>query len=365
MRLRFSMLSLMALACAAYFGGEPEAAKAAQPATNATMAAAVLEPIGQTKLPDYSGDFDHLAADVKGNRLFLAGEDEGTLEIFNLRTGVHLKTIKGFEQPHAILYLADVNRLVVTDSGAGMTKVVDATSYRIVGSIPLTIGADSMYYDPSRRHLYIVTGGKNANPKMSQTIVAEVDPRTGSGIGKMTFDTDFTESMVAEQRGKRLFINLSGKSAIAVIDKTSRHLIDTWSIQGAQMNAAMAFDESHQRLFVSTRKPFKLLVLDARNGATLASFDAPERTNQVLFDEANQRIYIAGDDYLGVIRQNDPNHYEELARVPTAKGAKTALLVPELHQLYAAVSPGESKGGGALLRFHVSSGGAIHSLARN
>ena len=193
------MLSLTALACAALCAGLPGATVAAEPAATANTAA-VLHLGGRTELPSYSGDFDHFAADVKGNRLFLAGEDQGTLEVFDLQTGAHLRTVKGFEQPHGILYLPDVNRLIVTDSGAGMTKVVDATSYRVIGSIPLTVGADSMQYDPSRQHLYVVTGGKNAEPKMSRTIVAEVDPRTGRHIGDMTFDTDFTESIAAEQK---------------------------------------------------------------------------------------------------------------------------------------------------------------------
>jgi DNA-binding beta-propeller fold protein YncE len=364
MRAPISVLSVMAIACATLCAALAGATAAAEPVASAN-ATAVLHLGGRTELPTYSGDFDHFAADLKGNRLFLAGEDQGTLEVFDLRSGAHLKTVKGFEQPHGILYLPDVNRLIVTDSGTGMTKLVDATSYRVIGSIPLTVGADSMQYDPSRRHLYVVTGGKNADPKMSRTIVAELDPRSGRHIGDMSFDTDFTESIAAEQKGHRLFINLTGKSMLAVIDKESRRVIDTWPVKGAQMNAAMAFDETHQRLFVGTRKPFKLLVLDARNGATLASFDAPERTNQVIFDKANQRIYMAGDDYLGVIEQKDANHYEELAHVPTAKGAKTAILVPELNRLYVAVSPGDSKGGGALLRFDVLLDGAIHSLAGN
>ncbi|GAB3627654.1 hypothetical protein PTE30175_02347 [Pandoraea terrae] len=365
MRVRISaMLSLTALACATLCAGLPGAAMAAEPGAVAT-AAPVLHLGGRTELPAYTGDFDHLAADVKGNRLFLAGEDGATLEVFNLKTGAHLKTVKGFEQPHGILYLPDVNRLIVTDSGAGMTKVVDGTNYQIIGSIPLTLGADSMHYDPSRKHLYIVTGGKNAEPKMSKTIVAEIDPRSGRTIGEMQFDTDFTEAMAAEQKGNRLFINVTGKNMVAVVDKASRRIIDTWPIKGAELNAAMALDEAHQRLFISTRKPFKLLVLDTKNGAELASFDAPERTNQVMFDEANQRIYMAGDNYLGVIQQKGANHYEALANVPTAKGAKTAILVPELRRMYVAVSPGDSKGGGALLRFNVLPGGASHALAGN
>ena len=65
-------------------------------------AAETLRLQGRTELASYHGDFDHFAADVKGNRLFLAGEDGGTLEVFNLHTGAHIKTVPGMETPHAI-----------------------------------------------------------------------------------------------------------------------------------------------------------------------------------------------------------------------------------------------------------------------
>ncbi|WP_118184501.1 YncE family protein [Paraburkholderia phosphatilytica] len=327
---------------------------AATPAPGATTTAGMpLQLAGSTSLPEYKGDFDHFAADVAGNRLFLAGEDGSTLEVFDLTSGKHLRTIKGFDQPHSPLYLPDLKRLVVTDSGAGMTRIVDASNYRIIGSIPLVVGADPMLYDPSTRREYIVSVGKNADPALPDTAVSAVDPRTGKKIGDITFNTDRVEAMAVEQDGNRLFINVTGRNTIAVVDKRTLKVLANWPIEGAKLNAAMAFDEAHQRLFVVTREPFKLLVLDAKDGRTIASFDAPQRTDQVIFDRANQRVYATGDDYTSVIQQKDPDHYDEVARVPTAKGAKTAVLVPERHTLFVAVSPGDSSVGGKLLRFNV------------
>ncbi|HYL24777.1 MAG TPA: hypothetical protein VEV21_10310, partial [Burkholderiales bacterium] len=66
-----------------------------------------------------------------------------------------------------------------------------------------------------------------------------------------------------------------------------------------------------------------------------------------------RRLYMAGDGYIGVVEQQDADHYAEIARVPSAIGAKTAILVPELKRFYVAVSPGEGRTGGALLRYDV------------
>ena len=171
-------------------------------------------------------------------------------------------------------------------------------------------------------------------------------------LGSIPFDTDFTEGIAAEQKGNRIFVNLAGRSEIAVVDKKTRAVIARWPVQEGQNNAAIGLDERNGRLFVVTRKPFKLVVVDTATGKSVASFAAPERTNELIFDAASRRIYLAGDDYVGVFEQKDADHYVEIGRVPSAKGAKTALLVPELNRLYVAVA-GKAPTQAALLRYEV------------
>jgi len=313
---------------------------------------APLRLLGRSDLPKYEGDFDHFGADLKGNRLFLAGEDGGTLEVFDLRSGAHLKTVAGMETPHAIHYDAKTNRLFVSNSGASLSKVLDGKSYAVVNTVKLTPGADVMSYDASSRRLWFVTGGKNAPDKMTKTIVSRVDVDTGKPVGETTFETDFTEGIVAEQAGSRVFVNVAGKAEVAVLDKHTGQLLATWPIKEGQDNSQIDLDEKNKRLFLITRKPFKLVVVNTETGQSVASFDAPGRTNGMMFDAKNHRIYAAGDDYVAVFRQNDADHYEEIARVPSEKGAKTAFLVPELHRLYVAVG-GSDKTKAGLLRYEV------------
>ena len=313
---------------------------------------APLRLLGRADLPTYQGDFDHFGADVKGNRLFLAGEDGGTLEVFDLRSGAHLKTVEGMETPHAIHYEPKTNRLFVSNSGASLSKVLDGKSYAVLDTVKLAPGADVMSYDASSRRLWFVTGGKNAPTKMATTTVARVDVDTGKMLGATTFDTDFTEGIVAEQAGSRVFVNVAGKAEVAVLDKRTGQLLATWPIKEGQDNSQIDLDEKHKRLFLITRKPFKLVVVNTETGQSVASFDAPARTNGMMFDAKNRRIYAAGDDYVAVFRQRDADHYEEIARVPSEKGAKTAFLVPELHRLYVAVG-GSAQTKAGLLQYEV------------
>ena len=312
----------------------------------------VLRLLGRTDLAPYDGDFDHFGADVKGGRLFLAGEDGGTLEVFDLRSGAHLKSVKGMETPHAIHYEPKTNRLIVSNSGDSLSKVLDGKTYAVLDTIKVAPGADVMSYDASSKRLWFVTGGKNATARQTRTIVSQVDVVTGKPVGEITFDTDFTEGIVAEQKGSRVFVNVAGKSEIAVLDKRSGKLLDTWPVKEGQNNSQIDLDEKNKRLFLITRKPFKLVVVNTENGRSVASFDAPGRTNGMVFDRVNRRVYAAGDDYVGVYRQIDADHYEELERVASEHGGKTAFLVPELNRLYVAVG-GSAKTKAGLLRYEV------------
>ena len=316
-----------------------------------------LRLVGRTELPGYTGDFDHFEYDLKGNRLWLAAEDHGTLDVFDLKTAKMIKSVKGVvDTPHGVFYVASKQRLIVTDSGGDMApRIIDAGSHKSVGSIKLAApAADAMGYDASRQRLYIVNGGRDA--KMHETYLSVVDPVTLELHGDLKFDTDKVEAMAIEQNGPRLYINVTGKNQLAVVDKDKLTVLATWAITEAEQNAPIAFDEPSKRLFVVTRKPGKLIVLNADTGASLAVFKAPERSDQVIWDAANRRVYVlGGEGYIGVFQQTDPDHYQELPRVPTAPGAKTGVLVPELKRLYVAVSPGEAKSGAAILRFDVES----------
>jgi len=227
-------------------------AGAADVAANSAAVAPVLVLQGRTDLPGYSGDFDHFAVDLKGKRLFLAAEDHATLEVFDLTTVKHLKTIGGFEAPHSIFPIPEKHQLLVTD-GSDSIKLLDDQSLAVVGSVKLEPGADSIGYDAASGHLYVVTGGKDV--KLKESWLSEIDPVTGRHFGDVHFDADHVEALAVEQHGPRLYINVTDKNDLAVIDKAKRAIVARWPIHEAQQNALVQLDEATHRLFVVTRKP--------------------------------------------------------------------------------------------------------------
>jgi hypothetical protein len=109
-------------------------------------------------------------------------------------------------------------------------------------------------------------------------------------------------------------------------------------VTAASANYPMALDEANHRLFVGCRQPAKLLVYDTTSGSLVTSVDIVGDTDDLFYDAARKRLYvIGGEGFISVIEQQDANHYQAMARIPTAAGARTGLFVPELNELFVAV----------------------------
>jgi DNA-binding beta-propeller fold protein YncE len=315
-----------------------------------TSDSAPLKLVQSVDLPKYSGDFDHFAADLKGNRLFLAAEDHGTLEVFDLNTTKWLKTIKGFDTPHSILYLPASQKLFVTDGGDSMSKVLSAADLKVLQKVTLTPGADSLAYDPDTHRAYVVTGGKDV--KMKDSIISVIDTTDFSKKADLKLDSAHVESLALESRGNRMFVNITDHNEIDVIDRSGMNVIDRWPLHDVGENSPMILDEPNHRLFVVCRKPAKLVVFDTEAGKQIGVWDTAGHSDGMAFDPVRKRIYVPGaEGYIAVYQQKDADHYELTAKIPSAPGAKTCLLVPELNRLYVAVSPGEGKFGARVLTF--------------
>jgi DNA-binding beta-propeller fold protein YncE len=311
-----------------------------------------LRQIASVPLPGITGDFDHFAVDEKGGRLFLAGEDHKSLEVFDLKTGRHMKSIPGFGVPHSVFYLPETNRILVTDGDAAALQILDGGNYKFVGKIEGLAGADSARLDATRGILYVVTGGKDV--QLDYSFVVAVDLKSNTKIGELRIESKHVEALALEPSSSRLFVNVTDQGQVAVVDRQVMKEITRWPVGVAGENSPMIYDDAHRRLLIVCRKPAMLVVMDADTGKVVANLPAAARADDVAFDAADGRIYVpGGEGHISVFRQDSADHYTSLVSVPSAPGAKTSILVPPLHRYFVAVSPGDTGTIARLLIFEV------------
>ena len=290
----------------------------------------------------HDGDFDHFAVDLASHRLFLTAEKNAAVEVFDLQTNKLIHTLTDIDEPHSMIYRADLKKLFVIDGGAAEVKIYQGDTYKRLGAIKLEDDADSMVYDPATKYLYVVNGGRGA--KMAYCLISILDTTTDKKLGDIKIDSDSVEALALEKSGPRLFVNITGKDAVGVVDREKRAVIATWPIgQESKHNVAMAFDEAAHRLFISANNPEKLIVLNSDSGAIVASLPSGHMVDDMAYDPKSKRIYLTGSDFIDVFQQKDADHYELIGQVPSAFRAKTAILVPQLNRYYLAVPRHEDK----------------------
>lgn len=287
-------------------------------------------------LPDlHDGDFDHLAVDVPGHRLFVAAEENAAVEVIDLRTSKLIHSIVDVKAPHSILYRPDANKLFVVDGGTGEIKMYQGDSLRPTGSIKLELECDSIAIDPAANILFVVNGGRSTHEPFS--FISAVDLATGSKLYDIKVGSSFVDAISLDKATGRLFANFADQNAVAVIDIAKRSVATVWQVgDQAHLNLAMAFDSERHRLFVVARKPARLLVLNSDSGQIVSSLPCVDMADDVTYDPPSKRIYIAGTDFIDVFQQREGDHYDLIGHAPGSFRAKTAILVPELNQYYVA-----------------------------
>jgi DNA-binding beta-propeller fold protein YncE len=285
----------------------------------------------------HDGDFDHFVVDLPGQRLFLAAEENSAVEVIDLHTNKVAHTIRGPKTPHSMAYNTQSRKLFVVDEDPNQVEIYDGTSFKLLGTIPLDARADPSTYDPASQLLYV----GNKQGKEGYCLVSIIDTAASQKVGDIKLDADRIEAMAIEKSGPRMFVNMYDKGAVAVIDREKRTQIATWSIsEEGKGNGPMAFDEANHRLFVVTRYPDKVIVLDTESGKIVATFPSVGQfiSDDAVYDPGSKRLYVAGTPFLEVFQQRSANTYQLLGQVPSAFHTNTAILVPQLSRYYVATN---------------------------
>lgn len=321
---------IMAWAALGLIMGLGTSARAAEP----------LKLVAKYEMPaTVQGRFDHLGADLHGNRLFLAAETAHEVLVFNLRTGKFIRAIPDIGIPHAIFCREDLNRIYVTDGGAGELKEYDGKTYKLLGAAKLKVDSDSIGYDPGTKDLYIVNGGGDAHETFSMLSI--VNTTSGEKVADIKIEGDTLEAMAIARSSQRLYVNNPSKSEVDVIDRKSRAVIDRWPVTMGKRNVAMALDEPANRLFVACRSGV-IVVFDTKTGKELQSVPIATGVDDLIFDPASKRLYAAcgsGDGSIAVYHVDDPDHYTSLGQVPSAPRGKNEVLVAPLGRLFVTIPP--------------------------
>src|SRR5689334_23196905 len=94
------------------------------------------EPQGLTlkskiELPNVNGRIDHFSFDLKGQRLFVAALGNQTVEVLDVQSARHLRSIAGLAEPQGLFYDPATNRLFAACAKDGAVKIFDGGTFQL------------------------------------------------------------------------------------------------------------------------------------------------------------------------------------------------------------------------------------------
>jgi len=288
-------------------------------------------------MPNVKGRIDHMDVDAKGKRLFVAGLENGSLEVVDLQAGKWLKSIPGFKKTQGVAYVPSLNKVFVASGDDAMLRVFRGDTLDLLDAIKLDLGPNRVVFDPRAKLLYVGYGGKDAGKDHGE--VGVIDAKTDQHIADIKVEAHPSE-LLLDQSGKTLFVFVSAVSKVQVVDTTKREVVSTWPLSSQRNGDGALHDKTH-RLFVGTRTPPQMVAMDSQSGKEVAALPTVDGMDGVYFDAAHKRVYVSGGrdqgvGYVFVYQQKDPDHYETIAKIPTRPGAGTSFWSPELNRYYVA-----------------------------
>lgn len=281
-------------------------------------------------LPGVEGRIDHLALDAAGPRLFVAALGNDTVEIVDLAKRERVSRLEGLSEPQGVVWLPDLRKLVVTNGGGAAASVFSGEDLADASRVRLRPDPDNARFDPISKRVLIGEGagrdGALASLNPTKGEVVEVIPLGGH-----------PESFQLEEKGDRAFVNVPSQGAVVVADRKKGEVVGRYRLP-AGANFPMALDEAASRLYVATRRPARLYVLDTGTGKIVANLEAPGDVDDLFVDAARRRLYaVAGAGMVRVYRLAEKQPPEGVADVETGAGARTGLFDPDGSRLFVAV----------------------------
>jgi DNA-binding beta-propeller fold protein YncE len=272
--------------------------------------------------------FDYINVDSAARRVYIsAGTQFFVIDADKLNV---VGTVAGMKKNHGVALAPEFNRGFITDGDAGQIVVFDLKTLKTTGQIPAEKGADSIFYDPASKRLFVFQGsGKSATviDAAKQSVIATL-PLGGA-----------PEQGVVDGKGM-IYDNLESTNEVVAIDTHDLKIKARWPVAPAGHPVSIAMDPVHRRLFIGGRDPKMLVVMDADSGKIIGEpFPIGDRVDTNVFDPSTSTVMAATrEGILHIFHEDSPDKLSVVENVKTEFGAKTMGFDSKTHRVYLSTS---------------------------
>ena len=196
-----------------------------------------------------------------------------------------------------------------------------------MGQIALGEDADNVRVDEAAHRVYVGYGSGG---------LAVIDTARVQPIARIALPAH-PESFELDPAGQRIFVNVPDAHQLALVDRTSNRQLASWPTGALHANFPLALDPAHGRAITVFRRPATVAVFDLQSGQLLTTVRTCGDSDDVFPDSKRARLYVVCGEGLIETFAAQGEGYVSVGRTPTAAGARTGLLAPDIDRLFLAV----------------------------
>ena len=292
-------------------------------------------------LENTGGRIDHMAVDLRRQRLFVAELGNGTVDVVDLAGRKVVARIGDLKEPQGVGYSEKADLVVVASAGDGSVRFYRGGDMAPAGVLPLGDNADNVRIDPRTGNVVVGYGSGG---------LAVIDPMTRAQVADVRLP-GHPEGFQLDPAAGRAYVNVPDARQVTVTDLGTARQTAAWRVPGAHDNFPMAYDPECREVAIVARSPPELLVLDAGTGEIKARQTSCGDADDVFFDRRRPRLYVSCGSGEVATWQRSGSAFRPMPSTRTNAGARTSLFIPEVDRLFVAKRAGLPGSRGAVLVF--------------
>jgi DNA-binding beta-propeller fold protein YncE len=264
------------------------------------------------------GGWDYLAFDPHANHLYISRSDR--VVVLDAGNGKPIGEIDGLSGVHGIAIADDLHRGFISNGRANTVTVFDPANLKTIQTIAVKgENPDAILYDPFSKRVFTFNGHSHD--------ASVIDATSGKLLGTIPLPGK-PEFAVSDAQG-HVYDNIEDKGELVEIDPRAMKVTHTWPLKNCEDPSGLAMDIAHRRLF-SVCQNKNMAVTDADSGKSVASVPIGEGPDAAAFDPQRQLAFSSNGESgtLTIVHEDDADHYSVSANAPTQKSARTMALQP-------------------------------------
>ncbi len=215
----------------------------------------------------------------------------------------------------------------VENTNSGDVSVIDATSFKVVGTIPVGLSPDDIVASPTGDVLYVsrIVHRQDGRPTGTGEVVT-IDVATRKELGRVAF-RGVPNHLAVSPDGRRVYVTIVSGNYVDIIDPARRAVVDSVDVGTGPHDIEVSRDG--KTVYVGLIRGTDVTVFDATTNRILRKIPFGANVRPIAVSRDEDRLYVQLSQFYGFVVA-DPRSGKILRRVvmPLQSGTKMPDTLP-------------------------------------